>query len=75
MKYQLVLQWLGASTADYDRLISLEEAIRDGVGDMDIVDGHDFGSGEMNIFIHTANPKSALEKIKTLLAVGKTCGN
>ena len=74
MKYQLVLQWLGASTADYDRLISLEEAIRDGLGDMDIVDGHDFGSGEMNMFIHTDNPKSAFEKIKTLLAVGKNMG-
>jgi len=71
MKYQLVLQWPGVSTADYDRLISLEEAIRDGLGDIDIVDGHGFGSGGMNIFIHTDNPKSAFEKIKTLLAVGK----
>jgi hypothetical protein len=56
-------------------LLSLEEAIRDGLGDIDIVDGHDFGSGEMNMFIHADNPKSAFEKIKTLLAVGKTCGN
>jgi len=71
MKYQLVLQWPSASAADYDRLISLEEAIRDGLGDIDIVDGRDFGCGEMNIFIHTDNPKSALEKIKALLAVGK----
>jgi hypothetical protein len=62
LKYQLVLQWPGVSTADYDRLLSLEEAIRD---------GHDFGSGEMNIFIHTDNPKSECEKIKSLLVAGK----
>ncbi len=70
MKYQLVFQWPGTSTADYDRLISFEEAIRDGLGDIGIVDGHDFGSGEMNVFVHTDNPKPALEKIKTLLSVG-----
>jgi hypothetical protein len=68
MKYQLVLQWPGISVADYDRLISLEETIRDGLGDVGIVDGHDFGSGEMNIFVHTDNPESAFEKIKALLA-------
>ncbi len=28
----------------------------------------------MNMFIHTDNPKSAFEKIKTLLAVGKNMG-
>jgi hypothetical protein len=62
MKYKLVLQWPGVSVADYDRLILLEETIRDGLEDIGIVDGYDFGSGEMNIFVHTDNPKSAFEK-------------
>jgi hypothetical protein len=70
MKYQLVLQWPAVSKADFDRLISLEELIEDGLGDIGIVDGHDFGSGEMNIFVHTDNPEPAFEKIKSLLAVG-----
>ncbi|SRR6266404_6136596 len=70
MKYQLVLQWPAVSEADYDRMISLEEMIERGLGDVGIVDGHDIGSGEMNIFVHTDNPKPVFEKIKALLAVG-----
>jgi len=71
MKYQLVLQWPTVSEADYHRLISLEDMIEDGLGDSGILDGHDFGSGEMNVFIHTDDPKSAFEKIKALPAVIK----
>ncbi len=70
MKYQLVLQWPYSSKADYDRLTSLEETIRDGLGDIGIVDGHDYGSGEMNIFIHTDEPAMAFEKAKMLLDPG-----
>jgi hypothetical protein len=61
MKYKLVLQWPGVSVADYDRLILLEETIRDGLEDVGIVGGHDFGSGEMNIFVHTDNPQYAFK--------------
>jgi len=71
MKYQLVLQWPGVSVEDYDRLILLEETIRDGLGDIGIVDGHDLGSGEMNIFVHTDNPNPTFEKIKDLVAGGE----
>jgi hypothetical protein len=69
MRYQLVLQWPTVSQADYDRLISLEEMIEDGLGEIGFVDGQDFGSGEMNIFVHTDKPKSACEKIIALPAV------
>jgi hypothetical protein len=75
MKYQLVLQWPYSSGADYNRLISLEQTIRDGLGDLGIVDGHDYGSGEMNIFIHTDEPAMAFEKAKMLLDPGKDFGH
>jgi hypothetical protein len=29
-----------------------------------VLDGHDVGSGEMNIFIHTDDPSLAFERIK-----------
>ena len=31
------------------------------------VDGHDIGSGELNIFIHTNNPMSTFEEVKLVL--------
>jgi hypothetical protein len=67
MKYQLVLQLPFASDADCDRLISLEEAIENSLVELGIVDGHDIGSGEMNIFIHGDDPKSAFDRAKVLL--------
>lgn len=67
MKYQLVLQLPSVSDADFDRLVSLEETIENGLGELGIVDGHDIGSGEMNIFIHTDEPILAFEKAKQLL--------
>jgi hypothetical protein len=68
MKYQL--QWPSSSSiSEYDWLISLEETIRDGLSELGIVDGHDIGSGEMNIFIHTdepaqADPRKDLDEMK-----------
>lgn len=60
MKFILVLQWPAASEADYDALISMEDRLE---ADLDeahgYVDGHDFGSGEMNLFIHTNFPLDA----------------
>jgi hypothetical protein len=52
---------------DYDRLLALEEEIQRGLGDLGEVDGHDIGSGEMNIFIHTDDPQSAFQRAKVLL--------
>jgi hypothetical protein len=67
VKFQLVIQLPFSSDEDYDRLLSIEETIASGLGGLGIVDGHDFGSGEMNIFIHTDSPKATLGKILELL--------
>jgi hypothetical protein len=67
VKYQLVLQWSPLSDADYDRWLVLEETMSHGLGDVGIVDGHDIGSGEMNIFIHTDEPKRSFERAMALL--------
>ena len=75
MEYLLVLQLPSASPEDYDLLISLEEAIIDGIGDFGTVDGHDMGSGEMNIFLFTEDPTSAFERIKTIPAVTSHISN
>ena len=71
MRYQLVLQLPFNSKADHDFLMELEETITDGLGNSGIVDGHDWGSGEMNIFIHTDEPTLAFERAYFLIQ-GKT---
>lgn len=66
MKYQLVLQMPASSIDDYDSVLKFEQAIIEGIGDLGTVDGHDAGSGEMNIFVLTQQPKSAFARIKSL---------
>jgi hypothetical protein len=67
-KQELVLQLPATSIKDYDALIELENGIIAGLGNLGRVDGHDMGSGEMNIFIRTDHPKLAFDKVKALLA-------
>jgi hypothetical protein len=66
MKYQLVLQLPASSVEDYDELTELEEILIEGLGDLGNVDGHDAGSGEMNIFLLTDDPQRTFERIKSL---------
>ena len=68
MKYQLVLQWDVSSLFDYDKLIEVENALIQGLGGNHDVDGHDEGSGQMNIFIRTDDPKNAFGQSKAILS-------
>ena len=64
VKYQLVLQWPATSVRDYDEMIEIEEALEKAIGEFAAVDGHDAGSGEVNIFLLTDDPKRAFFEIK-----------
>lgn len=66
--FQLVIQSKTESLADYDTAIEVENAIADRLGDLGSVDGHDAGSGEMNIFIITPDPRAAFDRIRDLLS-------
>jgi len=68
MKYQLVLQFPVTENFDFDALIELETKLTFELGSEHDVDGHDFGSGDMNIFIHTNSPNDAFEKVIVLLS-------
>jgi hypothetical protein len=64
--YQLVLQF-PAHAVNYDELIAIEDELLDVVGSPAQVDGHDFGSGEGNIFILTNSPEATLEAVLPVL--------
>jgi hypothetical protein len=60
MKYQLALQWPASSIKDCDAMIEIEDTLTNHLSKNCEVDGHDVGSGEVNIFIHTDNPTRAV---------------
>ena len=70
-KYQLVVQFAGDDIADFDEMIEIEDRLDYGLGDMHLVDGHDVGSGEVNIFVHTSDPVLACDEIIGLLEDGQ----
>ena len=51
---------------DYDDLVAVEEFL---IGNLEHgdVDGHDAGSGEANIFIHTSDPEQTFAAVRQLL--------
>jgi len=69
MKYQLVIQLVAESLEDFDNLIALEETMRTKLelSSNTLVDGHDFGLGEFNIFIHTDEPHAVLEEVGEII--------
>jgi hypothetical protein len=67
MKYQLVIQFLGETEDDFEHLIDLEDELEEKLIGESEVDGHDFGSGEMNIFILSDEPIEAFSQIQSLL--------
>ena len=64
IKYQLVIQFKASTVDDYDNLINLENELISILKETARVDGHDFGSGEANIFIITCNPQVTFQAIK-----------
>ena len=69
--YQLVIQFPLAQPMpfpdEFETLAALESQFREFDGAGFAVDGHDMGSGEMNIFILTSHPRVAFETVKPYL--------
>src|SRR5215470_3874841 len=68
MRFQLVLQWPASSLDDFDEIVRIEDLLIARLRSQSEVDGHDFGSGEANIFVHTDDPHQALEEIRAILS-------
>jgi hypothetical protein len=62
VRYQLILQFTADTTADFDQLVALEEKLIAGLDGIAVVDGHDFGQSEFNIFIVTDQPGMVFDK-------------
>lgn len=67
MKYQLVLQFPLSEDVDFNALIEFETRLSFELGSDHVVDGHDLGTGEMNVFVRTDSPELAFEKAIVVL--------
>ncbi|NCC49578.1 MAG: hypothetical protein EOM20_00025 [Spartobacteria bacterium] len=67
MNKQLVIQFSGKSITDYDLLTKIEESLEVAIASDADIDGHDFGHGEMNIYIFTNNPIQTFSSVKNVI--------
>jgi hypothetical protein len=67
MRFQLVLQWPLSSLNGFDEILNIEDLLIAKLTDQSDV-GHDFGSGEANIFVHTHDPHRTLKEVRGILA-------
>jgi hypothetical protein len=68
MRFQLVLQWPLSSLNGFDEILNIEDVLIAKLTDQSDVDGHDFGSGEADIFVHTNDPHRTLKEVRDILA-------
>lgn len=66
MKYQIVIQLPEALYDDLDWIADVEDKLDETLLNAE-VDGHDIGSGEVNIFIHTNDPVNVFKIAKNIL--------
>ena len=67
MQHILVLQWPGSAEVDFEQLVRMEDELEGSLSESSSVDGHDVGSGEMNIFIETDQPSRAFAEVQRIL--------
>ena len=67
MRCQLVLQFRSAALCDIDAIAELEDCLTVQLAGVAEVDGHDVGSGEVNIFIFTPDPIGTFSAIRPFL--------
>jgi hypothetical protein len=68
MRFQVVLKWPADSLNDYDEMVAVEDLLIAKLTEQSVVDGHDFGTGETNIFVNTDDPRRAFEEIQIILS-------
>jgi hypothetical protein len=69
VRYLLTLQFTGRTLEDYDALVALEDSLVRELAGLVEGDGHDFGSGEGNVFLGTDDPHRAFKAIREKLAI------
>jgi hypothetical protein len=67
MDYQLVIKLWRKSLADEAFLATIEDELKAALGDSVELEGYDIGPKEINLFMLTADPRSAFRKARDVL--------
>jgi len=69
--FMLVLQlkpWgAGGGIQEFDNLVALERELEEALEGTALVDGHDMGSGEANVFVHCEDPEATFARCLPLV--------
>ena len=67
MDYQLVIKFWRKSLADPNFLASIQDELKEVLGDTAALDGYDVNAKEINLFVITPDPKRAFRRIRSVL--------
>ncbi len=67
MDYQLVIKFWRRSLPDQDAVASIQDELKEVLGDSAALDGYDVNAKEINLFVVTPDPKQSFRKIRPVL--------
>jgi len=67
MDYQLVIKFWRKSLSDEAFLATIQDELKEVLGDAVTLDGYDVNAKEINLFVITPDPKHSFRRVKTVL--------
>ena len=67
MDYQLVIKFWRKSLEDESFLATIQNELKEVLGDSAALDGYDINAKEINLFVMTPDPKHSFRRIKSVL--------
>jgi hypothetical protein len=67
MDYQLVIKFWRKSLEDQDFLATIQDELKEVLGDSAALDGYDINAREINLFVVTPDPKHSFRRMNSVL--------
>ena len=67
MDYQLVVKFWRKSLDDENFLATIQDELKEALGESAVLDGYDTSAKEINLFVITPDPKHSFRRLKTVL--------
>jgi hypothetical protein len=67
MDYQLVVKFWRKSLDDENFVATIQDELKEVLGESAVLDGYDISSKEINLFVITPDPKHSFRRVKTVI--------